>query len=275
MVLANALGYRVMHVYGYDSSNREDRSHARHQAMNEGEPTCDVTFNGKSYRSSLTMKYQAERFQVVARALKQAGCEIHVHGEGLLPDMFNAPQEVLDEAEKYRRMWEIESYRVAAPGETCVAKFLEVVKPEGRVIDFGCGTGRAAVRMKEAGLDVFTVDLVDNCRDTEALTLPFFKHDMREPFGWFARFGFCTDMMEHIPTESVEVVIKNIMRSARKTFFQISTVPDQMGLLIGQPLHLTVRPFQWWRDLFLRLGYAVEWEDHDEIACQLVVSDPR
>lgn len=270
--LAHALGFKTLHFYGYDSSYRGHVSHARHQVLNDADPTCDVTFNGKVYRCALTMKFQAERFQELARALKQCGCKLYVHGDGLLPDMFNAPQEVLDEAEKYRRMWEIEAYRVNAPGEACVERFLEVAKPSGHIIDFGCGTGRAALKLADAGFPVITLDFVDNCRDPMALGLPFFVHDLRDgPFHIRTAFGFCADVMEHIEPDKVDTVIANIMETARSVFFQISTVPDQMGVLIGQPLHLTVRPFKWWRETFERVG-SVEWSDHDAIACQMLVS---
>ena len=41
-------------------------------------------------------------------------------------------------------------------------------------------------------------------------------------------------------------VLRNVTEAARTVFFQISTVPDAMGVLIGHDLHLTVRPHAWW-----------------------------
>ena len=80
--------------------------------------------------------------------------------------------------------------------------------------------------------------------------------------------------MEHIEPEKVATVIKNIMGAADKVFFQISTVPDTMGALIGQQLHLTVEPAAWWRELFLSLGYTVQWEMQDDIAVMFFITQP-
>jgi hypothetical protein len=259
-VLAYVLGYRTLHLYGYDSSHRDAQSHAFHQKMNDGEPNCIVTWNGRDYRTSLTMKLQAEKAQDTLRLLEGAGVEIHVHGSGLLPDMWNTPPENLPEREKYIRMWAIPQYRRLAPGEDAAAEFLDIVKPDGRVIDFGSGTGRGALALSKAGVDVWMVDFASNCRDNEVLHLPFVEHDLTEPLALRAPYGYCTDVMEHIPPAQVDTVIRNIMESAGTVFFQIATVPDNFGAVINQRLHLTVEPHDWWRETFQRLGYVVTFD---------------
>lgn len=271
--LAYAMGFRNLQIYGLDSSHRGEAGHAFHQKMNDGDPCACVVFGGKEYVCSLTMKLQAERFQETSRALRQMGVHIEVHGSGLLPDMYNAPKEILTEQQKYDRMWAFPAYRETAPGEECVAKFLEVAKPSGRVIDFGCGTGRAGVKLKAAGLDVLLVDFTDNSRDLGAMALPFKQHDLTHSLPDRADWGFCTDVMEHIPGGDVEVVICNVLESCKGVFFQISTVPDQMGAEIGQDLHLTVRPHSWWRDLFIGLGYFVQWEEEQSTAALFLVTN--
>ena len=57
--------------------------------MNEFIPTVNVEWAGKTYLSSVAMKAQAEKFQITGQALKREGCTINVHGEGLLPAMWN------------------------------------------------------------------------------------------------------------------------------------------------------------------------------------------
>jgi len=269
--LAYAIGYRNLQIYGYDSSHREGEGHAYKQPLNDGDPCAHVVFNGKEYIASLTMKLQAERFQETAKALQESGCKIEVHGSGLLPDMWNTPVEELSEQEKYQRMWAHDAYRTLSPGEECVDTFLEVCKPDGLVIDFGCGTGRAALKIKEYGCYVQLIDFTDNSRDPAASELAFRQHDLTEPLALMAKWGYCTDVMEHIAPESVDKVINNIMAVAKTTFFQISTVPDNLGAIIGQQLHLTVRPHSWWRDTFIKMGYIVQWEYEHEIASMFVV----
>lgn len=259
--LVYAMGYREMHCYGYDSSHRGDAGHAFHQKMNDGDPCAVVTFGGREYTCSLTMKLQAEKFIETSRALRQMGVQIEVHGSGLLPDMYRAPVETLTEQQKYERVWSYPEYRIEAPGEDLVETFLDVAKPAGRVIDFGCGTGRAGVKLAEAGLDVLLVDFTDNCRDLAAIPLPFLQHDLTQHLDERAGFGYCTDVLEHIPPKDVEVVISNCLQACNSVFFQISTVPDNMGVLVGHDLHLSVHPHAWWRDIFTGLGYLVQWEE--------------
>lgn len=271
LCLAYMMGYRELHLFGYDSSDRAGATHAYPQRMNEHIPKIDIRWSGELYRCSMPMKLQAEAFGNFARMLKDAGCEVTVHGSGLLPAMWHQPP--MTEREKYQLLWADDRYRVRAPGEECVETFLEIAKPDGNVIDFGCGTGRAALRIKEAtGQNVVLVDFVDNCRDPRVAHLPFVHHDLTQPMphGIRAAYGFCTDVMEHIPTEDVDTVIRNIMAAAPKTFFQISTVPDRFGSHIGQVLHLTVRPFEWWLERFGE--YQVDWQEAGESASCFFVS---
>jgi len=269
--LVYVMGFRNYQIFGYDSSHRDGKGHAFHQAMNEGDPCAYVDFNGKTYLASLTMKLQAEKFQETAANLIALGCKIKVNGTGLLPDMFNAVRENLSEQEKYSRMWGTDGYRTLSPGAECAEKFLSLVTPESRVIDFGCGTGRASLIMANSGVDVLLVDFTDNSRDKEALHLPFIQCDLSKPIPAQANYGFCADVMEHIPTSDVATVISNIMNAADTVFFQISTIPDNFGATINQVLHLTVKPYSWWKDLFFSMDYHVLWSEEQDIAALFII----
>jgi SAM-dependent methyltransferase len=270
MCLAYVMGYRRFEVYGYDSSHRGDASHAYDQPMNRFIPVAEVQWAGKTYRASVAMKAQAEKFQITGQALKNEGCAIHVHGNGLLPAMWNTRAEDLEECDKYRRMWSTDSYRNVSPGEEIVPLILDKLRPAGLVLDFGCGTGRASLALARAGLDVLLIDFADNCRDEEAMGLPFLEWDLTRPLPPHAHYGICTDVMEHLPPESVDVALANIMAAADRVFFQISTTEDDMGVLIDQTLHLTVRPHAWWRERLAALG-AIEWEDDQTVASLFIV----
>ena len=273
--LAYAMGFRKLEIYGYDSSNKGENSHSFHQKINDGEPMASVRFGGKDYICSLTMKLQAEKFMETARALMSYGVKIEVHGYGLLPDMWKAWDNLkeLGEQAKYELMWTHPEYREVAPGELCAQIFIDKFNPSGKVIDFGCGTGRGALKLKEHGCDVLLLDFTENSRDLEAKTLPFKQVDLTQPIDTEpAEYGYCTDVMEHIELEKVEDVIKNIMDKCDKCFFQISTVPDVMGELIGQDLHLTVEPLEWWKELFIKLGFNVEWSEDQRIAALFFIT---
>jgi len=263
--LAYALGHREFHIYGYDSSYKDASSHAYRQDMNKTEPTCEVEFGDKKYIASIAMKCQAEGFPRTSKLLKDAGCNLHVYGDGLCQAMYRAVEDgTISEAEKYRLMWANDAYRTVAPGEHCVEDFLRIVKPTGSVIDFGCGTGRGALGIRNAGYDVLCIDFASNCRDTEAEHLPFIEWDLTKPMPIGADHGYCTDVMEHIEPENVDSVIRNIMLAVDDCFFQISTVDDVFGETIGHHLHLTVEPHNWWADKFESLGFKVEWSEEKE-----------
>lgn len=266
MSIAFSQGYRELHLFGYDSSYHEDNSHAYEQKINQFMPTTEITWGGKTFIASVAMKGQAEKFPLNVAALNNAGCEVFVYGEGLLQTIYRTKFEDLTEREKYQLMWSLPAYRIASPGEQLVDKFIDIVKPKDNIIDFGCGTGRAAVRLAEKGYSMILMDFTDNCRDEEAQKLPFVQWDLTKPIPIHAHYGFCTDVMEHIPPNDVETVIKNIMDSSSHVFFQISTVVDAMGSLIGKPLHLTIKPHNWWRTLFIKLGYKVDYDEQQRYA---------
>jgi 2-polyprenyl-3-methyl-5-hydroxy-6-metoxy-1,4-benzoquinol methylase len=217
------------------------------------------------------MKLQAEKFQETARSLKQIGVHLEVHGDGLLPAMYNTPKEALSEQEKYERMWTVKGYRDHSPGEAAVETFLENVKGRGDLVDIGCGTGRAGLKLKEAGFTVTLMDFTENSRDYEAMVLPFVKHDVTKPFPFFSYYGFCADMLEHIPTDQVSSVLRNILRGTYISFLQISTQPDTFGSVINQDLHLTVKPGAWWKEQIEDAGGIVSWLSETDHDVQLVV----
>lgn len=262
LVVAFALGFRKLKCFGYDSSMRGEEAHVTHQTMNDGEPRCSVQFGGRDYRTSLTMKLQAERFPVTARLLQREGCKVEVFGEGLLPDIWNAPAEQLSEKEKYERIWSEPSYRLHSPGEMETGAFLEIVEPRpgASVIDFGCGTGRAGLVLSEAGMHVTMLDFAANCRDPAAMYLPFFEHDLSWPMPYRADYGFCCDVMEHIPPEQTRTVLYNLFEAAPRIYFRIDTRPDVCGVLIGQELHLTLLHHEEWLALLGAYGEVTRQE---------------
>ena len=271
---AYALGFRRLEIFGYDSSHRDGESHAYRQTMNDGIPVMQVEWAKRKFSASITMRTQAERFPILAQALQQSGATIAVHGDGLLQHMWLTPPEMLSERDKYLKLWLRDDYRAMSPGEINAQTFLAhmAVDGVGPVIDFGCGTGRGALALAAAGLEVVLVDFVSFCRDQEAVHLPFLEWDLTVPCPLRAPYGYCCDVMEHIPPEHVDAVISNIMASTETVFFQIATVPDAFGKMIGQTLHLTVEPAEWWADTFERLGYRVQRLADNASNVQLIVT---
>ena len=175
-----------------------------------------------------------------------------------------------DEKVKYVKCWGVDDYRKYSPGEGLVDDFLEAAKPNkgDTVVDWGCGTGRASKRLYEAGLDVTMVDFAHNCLDDEVKALlesdtedriRFIEKDLAlDEVEIPSKYGFCTDVMEHIAPEDVDTVLDKIIKNSEHCFFQISTMPDHFG---GHPdiaedgekvhLHLTVWNYQAWLKKFV------------------------
>ena len=87
MAAVHVLGFREIHLYGYDSSDADDgNAHAYPQDENDPEKKrIEVIVAGRRFRSSYAMYAQAEKFESFARLLADADATVYVHGDGLLP----------------------------------------------------------------------------------------------------------------------------------------------------------------------------------------------
>lgn len=188
------------------------------------------------------------------------------------------------EQARYERMWEHEEYRARAPGERLAYQFLTQVKPErdATMIDFGCGTGRGALMLALlAGLKVTMVDFAENCLDPEIRLavasqgdrLAFVHGDVTKPLAVSAKYGYCTDVMEHLREEDVPFALRNILSCAKHVFFNIAQYEEPHGekYEIGQ-LHLTVKPASWWVKQFKEAGAEIHWLNDDGIELSAYVS---
>jgi hypothetical protein len=204
----------------------------------------------------------------------------------IAPATGRVPLLPLTEQQKYEAMWAKPEYRSVAPGESIAFTFLQHAQPKvgSRVIDFGAGTGRGALALALFGnCRVHLVDFAANCLDEECRgmldTQPkdhwsFTQHDLAEPLTIEpAEYGYCTDVLEHIPPEQVDKVLRNVLAAAQHVFFQISCVPDHCGALIGEPLHLSVHPYSWWHAKFRdELKCAVHWSEDRGDSCLFYVT---
>lgn len=187
------------------------------------------------------------------------------------------------EKAKYVRLWEDPRYREVSPGEQWATLFLEHARPEGNAeaIDFGCGTGRGALSLALFGaMRVTMLDFAKNCLDPEVAQacetqperLKFQVQDLTQPIAANAAYGYCCDVMEHIPTEDVPTVLRNILSSTHHVFFGISTVDDHFGATIGETLHLTVKPMEWWIEQIKAAGAKIHYKADIGDACAIYCS---
>ena len=177
--------------------------------------------------------------------------------------------------ELYEAAWAHPEYRAFSPGEHAVLDFIEVAEPKrGETLrDLGCGTGRAGNRLAALGLEVTQYDFAENCRDA-GIDLPFVKHDLKNRIdGLPTDYAFCTDVLEHIAEADVPKVLENVVRAGWRVFLGICTAEDDYGpLLVGEHLHLTVKPAAWWREQLEALEAKIPWEKTEENWCWFYVA---
>ena|SRR5215475_9598286 len=168
------------------------------------------------------------------------------------------------ERDKYREIWGVDEYRAHSPGMENVERFLSVVKASGScsVIDLGCGEGRAGLEFFKRGFFVTWLDITDAALAPEVprhrfIELPVWQLMRLQSYD----FGFCCDVMEHVPTEYVMLAFDRILATCDLAYFSIAMRPDMFGQAIGKPLHLTVRDFAWWRDHIASIGRLIEARD--------------
>jgi len=106
----------------------------------------------------------------------------------------------------------------------------------------------------------------------ESGSLTFIKADLEKPLPVAAEFGFCSDTMEHIPPDKVDVVLDNILKAAQRCWFTIALFDDACGEMIGETLHLSVHPKKWWLGKFHARDCTILWSADDDRYAHFYVS---
>jgi 2-polyprenyl-3-methyl-5-hydroxy-6-metoxy-1,4-benzoquinol methylase len=186
------------------------------------------------------------------------------------------------EKKKYERLWELAEYQKDFPCFFLVPIFLNyfgaLVAPKESVIDFGCGCGKSAIPLLQAGLDVRLVDFCNNSLAPEIFLLTlgpdrqvsFFQECLWElshnvsPADWILSF----DVLEHIPEAKIDSVLEAMaLRMQKGGLLSISLKEDVCGKLIGEVLHLTVKPMEWWKGRLERFFIVKEeLANHQDVA---------
>lgn len=163
------------------------------------------------------------------------------------------------ERAKYAEMWSVDHYSQHSPGVAAIPRFLAVTgaQPPDRVQDYGCGMGAASLALMARGFQVTGFDLV-----TPPPSVPHVPQVLwRRIDAPRAPWGFCVDVMEHIPVEFTMLAVARMLDNCQRLYLEIALEPDRCGIWIGQTLHHTVRPFTWWRDRLREIATVVDARD--------------
>jgi SAM-dependent methyltransferase len=140
------------------------------------------------------------------------------------------------------------------PNETMIKS----LKPK-TILDVGCGSGSSVQELVEKGFDAYGIDFAvgamgkwngvsDRCMLAYADDIP--AEDEQFDLA-------ISDILEHVPVEHVDSVIKEVARVSKRQMFNVEFGPAQY-LIDGRiEPHMTQRPPQWWRKEFQRCGLNV------------------
>ncbi len=183
------------------------------------------------------------------------------------------------EREKYDKVWTFDQYRHFSPGLE-IGKKLQLTDQlrahrVRTVLDAGCGSGKLMQWLMTDYAEEFEVhgfDISAHCLD------PWFA-DIKEEIltvgclwdavDFVTHYDaiICTDVLEHIPPERIPAVLANFRRCADKLcFLSIALFADHFGPeLVDEPLHLSVKPPEWWYQRCTEANFKVHWKkvEHD------------
>lgn len=167
----------------------------------------------------------------------------------------------LKERHKYETIWKsVPEYRVYSPSDRWIPVFLSFFYDQFRqgdtVLDFGCGSGRSALPLLNAGLKVHLIDITEEALDPVTILL-WRSSSVRftESCLWHlsanlkpAEWILCFDVLEHIPEKRLESALSGISSRMQKGgLLSISLVEDEFGKEINEKLHLTIHSAAWWK----------------------------
>ncbi len=207
--------------------------------------------------------------------------------------MFTTPLQTRERT-IYEAMWAIDTYARVAPGELYAPLFAEGAAPGSTVLDAGCGSGKGALALVSRGYRVTLCDMTASGLITEARPLQFAEAclwNSLKPVAYLAKVWheascevtkpvkgapplvsrydgatfdwiYCTDTLEHLPTELTMLAVSRMLEVAKVgAFFSVTFTPDGCGKWLGEDLHKTVRPFKWWRDALREVGEVTDARD--------------
>lgn len=186
----------------------------------------------------------------------------------------------IDYADLYRRVWTHDAYRKYSPGEQDAPahQLMRAFPPAsdgGELVVHvaGCGTGRGALRLYNAGYAPVLSDVaLPECLDGEVVGklspdagVQYFDIDLTDSSSEIpeADVVYCCDVLEHIDERDLDDMLTRLRdRTRLGGVFQVCHVADGFGpSLVGKRLHLTIKKRAWWANRLAQIWPCVSYTE--------------
>lgn len=129
------------------------------------------------------------------------------------------------------------------------------------VLDVGCGIGQGVAMCRNAGIEAYGIDIADTlknywkqanitdfCQISSADKIPFEDNQFD--------LVVCLDVLEHIPEDAIDDVLKEMLRVGNKDFvMDVCMVPAMNKMVDGSEPHCLVKPVSWWTEKLAEIGF--------------------
>lgn len=265
ITLSRLLGFREIHIFGMDGSFGKTGSHTT-EHPNAPKEGFETEYNCKKYLTTPSMLHCAKETLKELDQMPDVICKFY--GEGLLQDMmkdykpnhrgkvdiaYNKPELISD---KYKQLnWQLHQdnpmYGMGGTKHADTVLQLSQKLATTSILDYGCGKGMLG----------------------KSLPFPIWEYDPAIPekseLPKPADIVVCTDVLEHIEPEKLDIVLSDLKRCVKKFgFFVISTRKAVKTYANGENTHLLVHGKDWWGkrlSKYFDLGELKEKSDTQEL----------
>ena len=269
LVIARMLGFREIHVFGFDSSLKDGTAHAAgHPNPPHASHLSPCVVAGQTFQTTKPLLAYAQAALRIVNKVSDA--QFTFHGTGLLQTMAQHHTRVADPSivaakkapvvtpayrDLLRELHERDShFGVGGSDENrdrVVATVKDLMELAGAqtVLDYGCGKGALA---DDLDFPIWEYDPAIPGKDRDARP---------------ADLVICTDVLEHVEPECLPAVLQDLKRVTKKVaYFEIRLTKARRVLLDGRNAHLLQESADWWRQqldkyLVVVRAFQVETED--------------
>ena len=261
LAVASFLGFRELHVFGMDGNLANDASHAAAHP-NAPDEYGLFEYGGRAWRTTPAMLEAAKATFEELDALPKIRAKFY--GDGLvqalardyvpkgLPEpvrntvAFQKPRLISPEMLELNRRLHRDNLAYGISGVRHAPAVIRLKQETGAdsVLDWGAGKGHLA----------------------KALPFPIWQFDPAVPeFEETAKpadLVVCTDCLEHIEPEYLDVVLLDLRRCVRRYgYFTICTVAALKKYADGRNAHLIQQPKEWWLERLGRFFSVIDCHD--------------